>query len=47
MPPILRDSSEAKERVGDFSGRAADMAMEPKDGRVPIRAGREVPMPMG
>ena len=33
--------------VGDFSTKAADMAMEPKAGRVPMRAGREVPMPMG
>src|ERR1041385_7541337 len=47
MPPILCDSNEAKLRVGDFSENGADMAMEPKAGRVPMRAGRDIPMPMG
>src|SRR5947208_2130068 len=47
MPPILWDSREANDTVGDFSVKAADMAIEPKLGRVPIRAGRAVPIPMG
>jgi hypothetical protein len=47
IPPILCDSSEAKLMVGDFSGIRADIAIEPKAGRVPIRAGLAVPMPIG
>ena len=47
MPPILCDSSEAKVSVGDFSVNVADIAIEPNVGRVPIRAGRAVPMPIG
>src|SRR5580765_6911186 len=47
MPPTLWDSRAAKVTVGDFSTKGADMAMEPKAKRVPMRAGRETPMPMG
>ena len=47
MPPILCDSSEANVTVGDFSLNEADIAIDPKLGRVPMRAGRLVPMPIG
>ena len=40
MPPILCDSSEANVTVGDFSPKAADIAIDPNAGRVPILAGR-------
>src|SRR5262245_18334178 len=47
MPPILCDSSEANGTVGDFSVNAADIAIDPKAGLVPIRTGRLVPIPIG
>jgi hypothetical protein len=47
MPPILCDSNEAKVMLGETSPNAADMAIEPNAGRVPIRAGRAMPMPIG
>ena len=47
MPPILCDSSDANVTVGDFSLNEADIAIDPKLGRVPMRAGRLVPMPIG
>jgi hypothetical protein len=46
-PPILCDSSDANDSVGDFSTNAPDIAIDPNVGRAPIRAGRAVPSPIG
>ena len=43
----LKASVHSISEFGDFSVIVADIAIEANAGRVPIRAGREVPMPMG